>query len=87
MSRLFAIHDNSEELKQKGAFEITKSDIKVLNSQGYGIFFIPNEFEGARKIENCKKVNFWIADIDEGTKEEMLESIKKLILKPSQFSC
>lgn len=89
---LFALHDWDENLKQKGAIDITKKyhdlndkgDIAERgNKKGYGIFWVVNDFEGARKKENLKKINFWYCDIDEGTKEEQLNRIKKLLIQPS----
>lgn len=83
MDKIFAIHDSCAIKKRYGAFQIEYADIEKYNKAGYGIFHVVNSFEGARKKENCTKINYWIADIDDGTKEEQMERINKLILKPS----
>ena len=78
---LYAIHDFDKKIG--GAKEVTYNQAKELNKQGYGIFFTPNTFNGQRKAENLKEVKFFIADIDDGTKEEQMDRIKSLVLKPS----
>lgn len=89
---IFALHDYDEELKKKGAIDITKHihNLKRLeddatrgNRKGYGIFWVLNDFEGARKKENLKKINYWFCDIDNGSKEEQLKRIKALLIQPS----
>ena len=83
MVRIFALHDYDPEFKKKGAFEITYQEIQEHNKQGYGIYIIVNDFEGTRKAENLSKINYWYADIDEGTKEQQMLGIKALPLRPS----
>lgn len=92
MVHLFALHDYDEDLKKKGAIDITRHyfDIKKTedvaqrgNRKGYGIFWVVNDFDGARKKENLKKINYWFCDIDNGTKEEQLKRIKELLIQPS----
>jgi RepB DNA-primase from phage plasmid len=81
--QLYALHDYNDNLKKRGAFEITKEERYKYNAMGYGIFIAPNEFCGGRKIANLEKISFWLADIDEGTKEEQLAKIKDLPIKPT----
>jgi len=83
MARLYALHDYDENLKRQGAFEIRLEDVQRLNKLGYGIHHLVNNFKGERKATNCIKINYWIADIDDGTKEKMLENINCLPLKPT----
>ena len=83
MSKLYALHDNDENLKKQGAFKIQENEVEGLNKLGYGIFQAVNEFNGARKAANCTKVCYWYADLDEGTKEEQKALIEKLPLQPS----
>jgi hypothetical protein len=83
MIKLYAIHDHDPDLKRKGAFEITYQEIQNHNAEGYGIFMTVNDFNGRRKAENLEKINYWLADIDEGTKEEQLSRINSLPLKPT----
>lgn len=80
MARVFALHD-----KEPGPpVEIDGDDTaKALNAKGWGIFWVPNEYEGARKRENCTAIRWWFCDIDDGTKEEQLERISCCPLKPS----
>ena len=89
---LFALHDYDDKLKMKGAIDITKpyfdlnnkGDIAARgNKKGYGIFWVVNDFEGARKKENLKKINYWYCDIDEGSKEEQRKRINSLLILPS----
>jgi hypothetical protein len=89
---IFALHDSDDRLKAKGAIDITKyihdltqkEDVATRgNKKGYGIFWVVNDFEGARKKENLTKINFWYCDIDEGSKAEQLERLKKLLIQPS----
>lgn len=80
---LYALHDSDPELKRKGAFPILKAEAPKYNQAGYGIFWTPNVFKGQRKADNLLKIRFWIADIDEGSKEEQLERIKALPIIPN----
>ena len=84
MSRLYAIFDDKNDPRQKkGAFEVTLERAKVLNKEGYGIFFTPNQFNGRRKITNLVKIDYYICDIDDGGKEKIWSDIEKLVLRPS----
>ena len=83
MVRIFTLHDYDNELKKRGAFEITYQEIKEYNNQGYGIYMTVNDFEGTRKADNLSKINFWYCDMDNGSKESMMLKIKSLALKPS----
>jgi hypothetical protein len=76
---LLALHD-----REAGApLGCTKHQAKVLNTRGFGIFHVVNEYEGRRVVENLRRINYWYADLDSGTKEEQLERIGKH-LKPSR---
>lgn len=92
MVHIFALHDYDEKLKAKGAIDITKQyydtnrledDAQRGNRKGYGIFWVVNDFEGARKKENLKKINYWFCDIDAGSKEEQKKRIQDLLIPPS----
>ena len=92
---IWALHDFDEKLKGKGAINITKQihDLTRLeddatrgNRKGYGIFWVVNEMKdenGARRVENLKKINYWYCDIDEGSKEEQKKRIEELPIPPS----
>lgn len=80
---MYAIHDHDPALKTKGCLNITKEQAPEFNRNGYGIFWTPNVFDGARKAENLKKIRFWFVDIDEGDKEKLYNSLTTAILKPS----
>ena len=58
--RYFKLHD----VDKSGAIEINLKDAHQAQSQGYGIFHLVNEFQGARKLENLKKINFWYCELD-----------------------
>lgn len=83
MTRLFALNDGKD--KSKGTFEVDYSKAVELNKEGYGIFCTLNEFEGRRKRENLKKINYWIVDIDDGEKSDMQKQINNLYLQPSMI--
>ena len=83
MVRLFALNDGKD--KSRGTFEVNYQQAVAYNQQGYGIFCTLNEFEGRRKRENLKKINFWIVDIDEGKKKDMVKQIQSLYLKPTMI--
>ena len=79
----YCIHDSDPELKRKGAFKAKESELKILNHEGYGIFFTPNSFYGERKACNLARINYWLADIDGGDKEEQMQRINNLVLEPT----
>ena len=83
-TRLYALCDIKDDPRKNwGAFEVSEQRARQLNKEGFGIFFTPNDFEGKRQIQNLKKINYYIADIDEGGKEKIWSDIEKLILRPS----
>lgn len=83
---LYALHDWDPELKAKfGAFPVPEPEAESRNREGYGIYFTPNDFAGTRKKENITRINYWMADIDAGTKPEQMARIDKLILRPSKI--
>lgn len=82
---MYAIHDSDIELKKQGAFEVSRQQALELNKKGYGIFYTPNDFNGARKAANLVKINYWFVDIDEGEKSDMLSKINNLPIKPTMI--
>lgn len=90
---IIALHDSDERLKTKWqAMDITDKikDLSILedtatraNKKGYGIFWVVNDFEGARKKENLTKINYWYCDIDGGDKKSQMEKIDGLQLPPT----
>ncbi|OPZ79394.1 MAG: hypothetical protein BWY78_00068 [Alphaproteobacteria bacterium ADurb.Bin438] len=80
INKLWAIDDTKQHI---GCKKVTFNQAKQLNEQNFGIFFTPNDFDGARKTENLSKINYWYADIDEDTKENQFNLISKLVLYPS----
>ena len=80
---IFCIHDFDPKLKKKGAFEIQKTEIKKYNNIGYGIHHTANLYNGTRQNKNIKKINYWLADLDDGNKVQMLDNIFNLPLLPS----
>lgn len=82
MCNYYVLNDGED--KSGGAIPVPKEKLKEYNKRGYGIFWSPNKFkDGKRKAECLEKINFWIADIDDGSKEEQMERIKKLPIEPS----
>jgi hypothetical protein len=80
VAKLFALHD-----KEAGPPHPVPSEAlaKRANDDGYGVFHVVNEYEGRRVVENLKRINYWFADLDTGTKEEQLARIATH-LKPSR---
>lgn len=57
---------------------------KLQETEPYGIYFSVNPMESwKRNKESVKKIQTWICDIDDWTKEEQLELIKNAPLPPS----
>ncbi len=83
MTRFYALHDSEPVMKSYGAIEIGLKSLEDYNRKGFGIFWVLNEFEGARKKENLKKINFWFCDLDGGNKPEQMKRIKALLIPPS----
>ena len=86
MTKLYARHDYDPSLQVKGMFEVTLEQAQELNKLGYGIHHCVNDLiDGAnRRDENITRINYWTADLDDGTKEDMTNNIAKLVLKPSR---
>lgn len=53
------------------------SEAATWNGKKWGVYWTVNEFIGARQIKNLKRIISWAVDIDDGTKEEQRETIKK----------
>ena len=83
--RFYALHDYDSELKKYGAFEIRPDEQIKYNKLGYGIYWTLNEYNGNRVAKNITKINYWICDIDDGTKEQQIKNIKELLLKPTMI--
>lgn len=66
-----------------GMFEVEPIDALRLNADAYAIYWSVNEFEGARRISNLKKINSWYFELDEGTKESQWEIIEASPIIPS----
>lgn len=82
MCRYYRLHDSDKTIRG-GAICTNYSELEKYNKLGYGIFFTPNDFDGERKVENLKRINFWIADIDDGSKDEQMKRIESLPIKPT----
>ena len=86
MSPYYIIHDFDQRLKEKyGSKNVPEDELKMWNERGFGIHFTPNSFDGRRCADNLVKINFWIADIDEGSKEEQMSKIHRLPIFPSRI--
>ena len=86
MSQYYIIHDFDQRLKEKyGSKNVPESELKMWNERGFGIHYTPNTFEGNRCAANLKHINYWIADIDDGTKEEQMSKIHRLPIFPSKI--
>lgn len=56
----FAFKDGSKD----EPFSISPKDAPRLNELRYGIFWTVNIFEGARRLENLKRITAWFVEID-----------------------
>lgn len=60
----WAFHDSNPERRRYT--KLTSVDeAKEYNSQGFGIFYAVNEFDGDRKIDNLKNICSWYVDLDD----------------------
>jgi len=57
-------------------------ELKQLNLDGAGIFMSVNPCKGGRKTENVTSIEFVVADMDSGTKEEQMVIIKSCKIQP-----
>jgi len=81
---LFARHDFDVEQQKLGMFPVANArKARELNSKGFGIHCCVNDFVDRRRDENITKINYWTADLDDGSKEEMLARINDLPLQPT----
>lgn len=86
MLQYYIIHDFDPGLKAKyGSKNVPESELKMWNERGFGIHYTPNDFDGNRCAANLKHINFWIADIDDGTKDEQMSKIRRLPIFPSRI--
>ena len=86
MSPYYVIHDYDSNLKAKyGSKNVPEDELTEWNKKGFGIHYTPNTFNGQRRTENLVKINYWIADIDEGSKGEQMSKIRKLPIHPSKI--
>jgi hypothetical protein len=73
--KYFYLHDDPS--KRNGMHNATLDQCKKLNEQGNGIFWTLNELKGTtRRSEDVTKINTWVIEIDDLTKEEQRERIK-----------
>lgn len=78
----YALHDYDK--SKSGMFLIKPEEAQKWNDQGYGIHWCPQVFkDDIRKTENLIKIQYWLADLDNGNKETMLKRIKTCPLKPT----
>lgn len=85
MPVFYALHDYDDSKKLSGTILIkSNKHASQLNSDGYGIFFAVNEFNGAvRREAELKKLRFWFVDMDKGSKDSQAETILNFPLLPT----
>lgn len=82
MTQLYRMHD----AEPRGVFPVASLDeARRWNAQGFGVFATVNEFYGARRIENLRRIVAWAVDIDAGTKDEQHARIHAAPLVPSRI--
>ncbi len=81
---LFVLHDSDADLRKRyGSQEVTREWAEKLNARGWGVFWVPNEFTGQRRIANLRRIRFWFAELDEGTKNEQVARLRRSPLLPT----
>jgi hypothetical protein len=81
--RLYAFHDSDAETRSKrGSFPVDLREARLLNADGYGIFWVVNDFEGKRKQANTTRIRFWFCEID-ARKRLQEQVVPRLALLPS----
>lgn len=69
-----------------GCFDITGSIDEIYleanrwNSEGFGIYWAVNEFNGPRKIANLKNLRAWFVECDDGDKRESLKKLRSKLI-------
>lgn len=81
--KLYALHDSDPELLRRGSFPVTQDEARALNQEGYGIYWVPNPFEGRRLVANLRGIRWWFCEIDDGERNEQIARIKRAPLLPS----
>lgn len=79
----YAFHDSDAENRRYA--EIAQADAAEYNAKGFGIFYTPNSFNGARKIENLQKINSWYVDLDDW-QPSLDQIIKRSPMYPSSVT-
>ncbi len=80
--KLFALHDDPNR-RELGAYKIHSRDAEMVNREGYGIFWVVNDYDGLRRRGNLTQINFWFAEIDGDTKKTQEEILRACPLLPS----
>jgi hypothetical protein len=66
-----------------GMIAVAPSEAPAWNERHHGIFAPIQEFDGARRIENLRRIRAWAVDLDKGTKAEQIARLTESPLKPS----
>lgn len=75
----FAQDPKTEELTFSNLAERFQTDgFEELESKTDGRAWCPAVFNGSRKAENVESVNFWVADLDAATDEQIAETLRRL---------
>jgi hypothetical protein len=77
--KLYALHDSNQYVKSAvGSTPVTEEEAVALNADGWGIFWVVNEFKGRRLIRNLTRIRYWFCEIDGGTKDEQYAKLSCL---------
>lgn len=77
MAQIYKMIDDESITNKGGMIRIALADAQKANESGHGIFWTVNSFRGARQIANLVSVDAWAIDMDHGTKDEMLATLKR----------
>lgn len=83
MTQFYRMSDQPD--APKAAVPVAKEEAARWNTPelGFGIFVTVNEFDGARRKENLRRVRAWAIDMDDGTKQEQHARLLRSPLVPS----
>lgn len=77
----YKLHDSpTDERRNLGSLPIRPAEASKAQGEGFGVFWTNNVFIGQRRKSDINRVLSWAIDIDEGTKEQQRERIKKFLV-------
>jgi hypothetical protein len=84
MTTWFRMSDDPK-IETRPAIPVARDEAARWNTPdlGFGIFVTVNEFDGARRKENLKRIVAWAIDMDDGSKADMHRKLHKSPIVPT----